>query len=83
MKKNIMKVAFVATFALIAGYGMSNSQKTEVMSDIMVANMEALADFSRGVDIPCIEGGERCNFKFNDASGKEHDGYINGMKNPE
>ena len=30
-----------------------------------------------------IEGGERCNFKFNDASGKVHDGYIDGMKNPE
>jgi len=39
MKKNVMKIAF----AVVAGYGVSNSQQTEVMSDLMAANVEALA----------------------------------------
>ena len=46
MKKNVMKIAFMAAFAVIAGYGVSNSQQTEVMSDLMAANVEAL----EGVD---------------------------------
>ena len=83
MKKNLIKVAFVAAFAMIAGYGVNNTEQSEVMSDLMVANVEALAEYGRAIEIPCIEGGVKCTFKFNDASGKEHDGYIDGMKNPE
>jgi hypothetical protein len=43
MKKNIIKVAFVAAFALIAGYNVYSSQKTDMMSDLALANVEALA----------------------------------------
>lgn len=43
MKKKILKAAFVATFAMIAGYGVYNSQKDVVLSDIALANVEALA----------------------------------------
>lgn len=42
--KNILKVTLVATFALIAGYNLYNSQKTDMeMSDLALANVEALA----------------------------------------
>ena len=43
MKKNILKVTLVAAFALIAGFNVYNSQKPEGMSDLALANVEALA----------------------------------------
>ena len=43
MKKNIMKVALVAAVAAIAGYGVYANQTKEMMSDVMLENVEALA----------------------------------------
>ena len=43
MKKNIIKVAFVAAFAIVAGYNVYSSQKTDMMSDLAFENVEALA----------------------------------------
>ena len=43
MKKNIMKVALVAVVGLIAGINVFNTQKAEVLSDVAMANVEALA----------------------------------------
>lgn len=44
MKKIIVKTTFVAAFVTIAGYGVyANQEKTE-LSDIMLANVEALAN---------------------------------------
>ena len=44
MRKLATKVAIVAAFAAVAGYGVYNSQKLEVtLSDTMLANVEALA----------------------------------------
>jgi len=42
--KKLIKIAFVAAFAAIAGYGVYTNQKAEPMSDLMLANVEALAD---------------------------------------
>ena len=45
MKKTILKCLVVATFAMIAGYNMYQSNsKTEGMSELMLANVEALAN---------------------------------------
>ena len=44
MKKNILKATLVAAFALIAGFNVYNAQKSDVMSDLALANVEALAD---------------------------------------
>lgn len=41
--KNFVKIGFVAVFAAVAGYGVYTSQKSEVMSDLALANVEALA----------------------------------------
>lgn len=49
--KKIIKVASVAVVAAVAGIGVYTSQKTEVTSDIVLANVEALA---RG------ESGDEC-----------------------
>lgn len=42
MKKLIIATLVVA-FTAIAGYGVYTNQKTDLMSDIMLANVEALA----------------------------------------
>ena len=43
MKKKILKVTLVAAFALIAGFNVYNAQQSDVMSDLALANVEALA----------------------------------------
>lgn len=42
-EKNILKVAVVAAVAFVAGYATYNAQKTEVVSDLVMENVEALA----------------------------------------
>ena len=44
MKKNFIKVAFVAAFASIAGYGVYTLQQKVEMSDLAKVNVEALAN---------------------------------------
>lgn len=46
--KKFMKVAFVAIFAVTAGYGVYSSQKADVMSELALANVEALASGEGG-----------------------------------
>ena len=43
MKKNILKLVFASAFALVAGYSIYASQKKVEMSDLAMANVEALA----------------------------------------
>ena len=50
MKKNILKATLVAAFGLIAGFNVYNSQKSDVMSDLALANVEALASNSQKLD---------------------------------
>ena len=44
MKKNILKATVVAAFALVVGFNVYNSQKSDVMSELALANVEALAE---------------------------------------
>lgn len=44
MKKYIIRTAFVAAFALMAGYSVYTSQQEKTMSDLALANVEALAN---------------------------------------
>ena len=37
----MVKIAFVAAFVAIAGYGVYKNQKTDAISDLMLANVEA------------------------------------------
>lgn len=60
------------------------TQKNEKFTDLLFEkNVEALAGISRGVNIPCIEAEGTCEFLFTDANGKNHNGYIEGMDEPE
>lgn len=44
MKSNLMKAAFVAAIAMMASINVFNAQKTEGLSDVALANVEALAN---------------------------------------
>lgn len=65
MKKNILKTTLVAVFALIAGYNAYSSQKTGLISDLTLTNVEALANGGEGFDClnGCVDGfgGCECN----------------------
>lgn len=55
--KRTIKIAFVATFAMVVGYNIYKSQSvTTNMSEMALANMEALADPE--IDIPYICPGD-------------------------
>lgn len=43
MKKNILKSVFVSAFALVAGYSIHASQQETELSELALANVEALA----------------------------------------
>ncbi len=59
MKKKIFAILIVAVVAVFAGYNVYQSQKGEMMSDLMLANVEALA---RGEgSVTCVEDkGDTC-----------------------
>lgn len=42
--RKIMRTAFVAAFSAVAGYSVYMNQKADTMSDLMLANVEALAE---------------------------------------
>ena len=44
MNKKVLKAAFIAAIAMICGINVFNAQKSEPMSDIALANVEALAN---------------------------------------
>lgn len=48
MIKNVMKVVFVAAIAMVAGICVFNTQESEVLSDVAMANVEALANGEGG-----------------------------------
>ena len=48
----MLKVAFVAAIVMVSGINVFNAQKTEIMSDIAMANVEALASDGESSGIP-------------------------------
>ena len=53
MNKKVLKVAFVAAIALMCGVNVFNVQKSESLSDIALANVEALAGDESVENIKC------------------------------
>ena len=60
MRQKLIKVAFVAAIAFVSGVTVFNSQKSEFeLSDIALANVEALADGE--VEVTCVRDlGDTC-----------------------
>lgn len=50
--KRYIKMAFVAAFVAIAGFGVYTSQKSDAISDLALANVEALASYEVNPDCP-------------------------------
>lgn len=59
--KKFVKLAFVAAFAAIAGYGVYTSQKSDSVSELLLANVEALANGEdSGCPNGCVDNGDGC-----------------------
>ena len=75
MKKNILKATLVAAFGLIAGFNVYNSQKSDVMSELALANVEALADInetdSSGQTLYCCGNEDTCAKGEDEDTGEE------------
>ena len=56
MKKNMFKVAFVAAIAVVCGASFLKSQKSDALSEVALANVEALTDKKPGYDLGCFWG---------------------------
>ena len=52
------KATVVAAFALVAGFNVYNSQKSDVMSELALANVEALASGEEGIGKGLLYGTE-------------------------
>lgn len=60
MNKKVMKATFIAAIAMVTGVNVFNAQKSEPLSDIVLANVEALAELEgdkpgSGTIEPCTE----------------------------
>lgn len=62
MKKNILKIAFVAAFTFVVGYGVYTAKaETALLSDIALDNVEALAGGeTETCPKGCVSGGSGC-----------------------
>lgn len=74
--KKAMKAAFVVAVAAVIGYGVHENLQADTMSDMMLANVEALASG---------EGGDKivyCCGNYGDCMGIVGGGVIKGVKFP-
>ena len=69
MNKKFLKVTFVAAITLVSGINVFNSHKTEMLSDVVLANVEALANPEIFIGVPCAEV---INSVCLDTSGNDH-----------
>ena len=53
MNKKVLKAAFVAAIAMVSGINVFNAQKLEVFSDVVLANVEALASGEGSGSVSC------------------------------
>ena len=56
----MIKVAFVAAIAMVCGVSFMNSQKSENLSDVALANVKALASAGLVTDICVSHPGGEC-----------------------
>ena len=61
-----MKLVFASAFALVAGYSVYASQQKVEMSDLAMANVEALAGGESGTVKCCPDPGDECKLSSGD-----------------
>lgn len=63
MKSKFLKIAFAVTIAMVNGINFYNTQKSDTLSDVALANVEALADDEdTAPGSPCYAGSYNSNF---------------------
>ena len=63
MNKKVMKAVFVAAIAMVSGINVFNAQKSVILSDTVLANVEALAQTeSDGICRTNIDYSAICNY---------------------
>lgn len=77
MNKNVLKVAFVAAFVMIS---VCKAQKSEVLSDIALANVEALSQNGQSRNVNCPYDGYGCKIKYTNGTYEIVWGKIPGPK---
>ena len=60
MKTKLLNIGLVIVIAIVAVINVFNSQKSEVLSDVAMANVEALARDESGKDIYCCGNAGTC-----------------------
>ena len=68
MKRKFVKISFVVAMAMIGGINLFNAQKSIELSDIAMANVEALAQNEAGSDM--------CSTFYGFAKSKKIDGFY-------
>lgn len=68
MKTKFMKVAFVAAAAMVFGLNMLNAQKTAELSDIALANVEALMQNAQARNVYCPNDGYGCKLVYSNGT---------------
>lgn len=61
-----MKIVFASAFALVASYSVYASQQKVEMSDLAIANVEALAGGESGTVKCCPDPGDECKLSSGD-----------------
>lgn len=59
MKSNFMKVAFAIAIVMLGGTNVYNAHTCETLSDVALANVEALAEEEKH-DVDCSKEGGEC-----------------------
>ena len=75
MKKKIVSVVFVAAIAIAAGYTMKQNAEKNDLSDIALANVEALANGESG-GLPAEEIIKNCRYRDGHNCRVIYNGYI-------
>lgn len=79
--KNFKKTALALVVTLVAGYGVYTSQQKSELSELVLANIEALADNESPVKIPCVDDNDsECKFLTEGADGIWRHLAIKGMR---
>ena len=66
MNKKYLKATLIAVVALVGGINVFNAQKSESMSDIALANVEALARNENQKVNCCLDPGDECTLSTGD-----------------
>ena len=82
MNKKFIKTAFAVAIAMIAGVNVFNAQKTVVLSDVAMANVEALADNEYGDREDCEEANDLCPLLVIYPDGDYGEEIVFGKKKP-